>query len=154
VCGYTKHVSTKYDFRQMPAMRLLRALVEAHAEVMEGGEAQIRGYGLSSSEFDCLVTLGVDQPLRMCDLASRTLTTKSHTTQVMKQLEGRGLARRERSRESDREVLASLTPEGQALFEQVYPTHYEFLRDGFGRRLDERETRELTLLLRKLAGKE
>ena len=135
-------------------MRLLRALVEAHNDVIEHDDSQMRGYGLTSSEFDCLVTLGVAQPLRMCDLAARSLLTKSHTTQVVKGMEARGLVRRERSAESDREVLASLTPAGQELFERVYPTHYEFLTKFFGERLAEGEQDELATLLRKLADGE
>lgn len=132
-------------------MRLLRSLVEGHDAVLEAEERQTRTYGLSLSEFDCLVTLGVDQPLRMCDLAQRSLLTKSHTTQVVKGLEGRGLVRRQRSPESDREVLASLTDEGQQLFEQVYAAHYEHLRELFDARLDEREQERLVTLLRSIA---
>src|SRR5579862_6506877 len=129
-------------------MRLLRALVEAFGAVARETEGEIRSYGLSPGEFDCLVTLGVGQPMRMCDLAQQSLLTKSHTTQVMKQLEGRGLVRRRRSPESDREVLACLTPEGQELFEHVYPRHYEYLRDRFDARLSADEQEQLAALLR------
>jgi MarR family 2-MHQ and catechol resistance regulon transcriptional repressor len=147
-------VSTRYDFRQSTTFRLLRALVETYRDVLERDEAHIRCYGLLPPEFDCLVTLGVGQPMRMCDLAQRTLTTKSHTTQVMKQLEARGLARRERSPESDREVLASLTPEGEALFERVYPDQYRFEKEHFDSRLGEAEQETLIRLLLRLGGRE
>lgn len=147
-------VSTKHDFRSTQTMRLLRALVEANGCVMKLDEIQIRTYGLASAEFDGLVTLGVDQPLRMCDLAQRSLLTKSHTTQVVKQLEAKGLVNRQRSRESEREVFVSLTPEGQELFERVYPLHYEFLRGLFQERLSGAEQETLTTLLRKLAREE
>lgn len=147
-------MSPKYDFRQTTTLRLLRSLVEAHEAVMALDDGEIRAYGLASSEFDCLVTLGVGQPLRMCDLAQRSLLTKSHTTQVMKQLERRGLVRRERSPESDREVFASLTPAGQELFERVYPAQYEYLRRRFDERLSGREQEELTALLRKLGSRQ
>lgn len=147
-------VNAKDDFRRTQTMRLLRALVEANDFVMRLDETQIRTYGLASAEFDGLVTLGVDQPLRMCDLAQRSLLTKSHTTQVVKQLEAKGLVNRQRSRESEREVLVSLTPEGQALFERVYPLHYEFLKELFRGRLDAKEQEALTALLRKLADGE
>lgn len=147
-------VDTKLDYRRTQTMRLLRALVEANGQVMKLDEVQIRSYGLASAEFDGLVTLGVDQPLRMCDLAQRSLLTKSHTTQVVKQLEAKGLVNRQRSRESEREVLVSLTPAGQELFEQVYPRHYEFLKGLFGERLSPEEQDALTGLLRKLADGE
>ncbi len=149
--AYNRDVSKSYDYRGSRTMQLLRSLVEAHRSVIEADDAQIESYGLSSCEFDCLVTLGVAQPLRMCDLASQSLMTKSHTTQVMKALERRGLVRRERSPESDREVLASLTAEGETLFERIYPLHYHWLTALFGERLSDEEQQELTGLLRKLA---
>lgn len=135
-------------------MRLLRSLVEGYDGILKQSEAQIRAYGLGTAEFDCLVTLGVDQPLRMCDLAQRSLLTKSHTTHVVKQLDAKGLVVRQRSPESEREVLVSLTPEGLALFERVYPEHYRFLTELFASRLPKAEQAELTRLLRKLADAE
>ena len=132
-------------------MRLLRSLVEAHDRQRKLDDHQIRTYGLSIAEFDCLVTLGVEQPLRMCDLAERSLVTKSHATQIVKQLEGKGLVSRQRSRQSEREVLVSLTPEGSELFNRVYPVQYEFLKELFDSRLTSAEQEELTGLLRKLA---
>lgn len=118
---------------------------------MASDAAEIRRFGLSPSEFDCLATLGVDQPLRMCDLAQRSLLTKSHTTQVAKGLEARGLVHRRRSPESDREVLVSLTAEGQELFERAYPAVYERLKRDFDSRLTEAEQETLITLLRKVA---
>jgi len=147
-------VNAKHDFRRTQTMRLLRALVEANSNIMKLDEVQIRTYGLASSEFDGLVTLGVDQPLRMCDLAQRSLLTKSHTTQVVKQLEAKGLVNRQRSRESEREVFVSLTPAGEALFKRVYPAHYEFLKGLFLNRLTPAEQERLIELLCKLAVEE
>ena len=134
-------------------MRLTRALVEAYTAWEEADFPQIAGYGLYPSEFDVLVHLGVVQPQKMRELAGRTLLTKSNCTRVMKSLEARGLARRQRCPESDREVLAWLTPEGQELFERVYPLQYEHLKRLFDRRLDEREQEQLIALLHRLAEK-
>jgi MarR family transcriptional regulator, 2-MHQ and catechol-resistance regulon repressor len=148
-------VSEGRDYRKTSTLRLLRALVEAHDGLMKADEVQIRGYGLSQGEFDCLVTLGEEaRPLRMCDLAQRSLVSKSHATQIVRQLEARELVQRRRSPESEREVLVSLAPAGEELFDRVYPTHYDYLRALFGRRLSGAEQEKLTGLLRKLAGGE
>ncbi len=133
-------------------MRLLRSLVESADALFARIEPEIRSYGLGMREFDCLVNLGVDQPLRMCDLAERTLSTKSHVTQVMKALEARGLVNRVRNRENEREVFVSLTPAGQELFERIYPLHYAFLQQLFDSRLAPAEQEALTALLGKLRG--
>jgi DNA-binding MarR family transcriptional regulator len=135
-------------------MRLTRALVRAYDHWREADLRQMEQYGVHPSEFDVLVHLGVDQPQKMSDLAERTLLTKSNCTRVMKCLEGKGLARRERAPDSDREVLASLTPEGEALFRHVYPRQYEHLRELYGRRLTEEEQEQLIRLLQRLGGVE
>ena len=132
-------------------MRLTRALVRAYDHWREADLPQIAGYGLHPSEFDVLVHLGVEQPQKMTELAERTLLTKSNCTRVMKCLEAKGLARRERGPESDREVSASLTPAGEELFRRVYPLHYEHLKRLYESRLDEREQELLIDLLNRLA---
>lgn len=145
-------MSGRLDYRQTPTLRLLRALVEAYDGFMKADEAQIRSHGLAQGEFDCLVTLGEEaRSLRMCDLAQRSLLSRSHTTQLVRQLETRGLVFRRRSPESEREVLVSLAPAGEELFQQVYPAHYRHLREFFGSRFSCEEQERLTALLRRLA---
>jgi MarR family transcriptional regulator, 2-MHQ and catechol-resistance regulon repressor len=145
-------MSDQPDFRHTSTMRLTRALVRAYDRWREADLRQMEQYGIHPSEFDVLVHLGVQQPQKMTDLAERTLLTKSNCTRVMKCLERKGLARRERAPDSDREVLASLTPEGEALFRRVYPLQYEHLRALYARRLTEEEQEQLIRLLQRLGG--
>jgi MarR family transcriptional regulator, 2-MHQ and catechol-resistance regulon repressor len=142
------------DFRSTRAMRLTRALVQAFDRWREADAPQIASYGLHPSEFDVLVHLGVEQPQKMTELAERTLLTKSNCTRVMKCLEAKGIARRARCPDSDREVLASLTPAGEALFRQVYPRHLGHLQRLYDSRLEEREQEQLIVLLNRLAHPE
>jgi DNA-binding MarR family transcriptional regulator len=73
----------------------------------------------------------------------------------MTELEKRGLVRRDRNSQSDREVMASLTTEGQELFDRLYPAYHDFMEQTFGGRLDREEQEQMTVLLGKLAnGKE
>lgn len=146
-------MQSNLDFRQTPAIQMLRALVEAYDTVMETDVRQIRSYGISQSEFDCLCWLGVAGEMRMCDLAQRSLLTKSRVTQVIGLLEEKKLVRRQRSPESDREVLTALTETGRELFQKVYPQHAEFTKQQFAARLNPEEMQQLTGLLRKLAPK-
>lgn len=132
-------------------MRLTRALVQAFERWRASDLPQISSYGLHPSEFDVLVHLGVEQPRKMTELADRTLMTKSNCTRVMRCLEAKGLARRARCPESDREVLASLTPAGEELFRQLYPRHFEHLRRLYDCGLDEEEQELLIALLDRLA---
>ncbi len=130
---------------------MLRALVEAHRGVIDADSRRIAEYGLGHSEFDCLVTLGVHGPLKMGELAGRSLLTKSRTTQVVKQLRERGFVVRARSCDCEREVIAELTESGTELFRSVYPTHVEWLAALFEGRLEETQQEELIRLLRLLS---
>ena len=132
-------------------MRLTRALVRAYDRWRQRDLVQIARYGLHPSQFDVLVHLGVEQLQRMSELAQRTLLTKSNCTRVMKCLEAKGLARRERGPESDREVQAWLTPAGEALFRRVYPLQYEYLRRLYDSQLTAGEQESLIALLDRLA---
>src|SRR5438128_11404185 len=145
-------MNERLDYRSTRTMRLTRALVRAFDHWRDEDVRQIGGYGLHPSEFDVLVHLGVEQPQKMTELAERTLLTKSNCTRVMKCLERKGLARRERGPESDREGLASLTPAGEELFRRVYPLQYEHLKRLYDSRLSEREQEELIRLLARLAS--
>lgn len=139
------------DFRNRTEVRLLRALVEAHRWVLDADSRRIAEYGLGHSEFDCLVTLGVHGPLKMGELAGRSLLTKSRTTQVVKQLRERGFVDRARSCECEREVIAELTETGTELFRKVYPPHVDWLGSLFEGRLEESQQEDLIRLLRLLS---
>src|SRR4051812_46695384 len=142
----------RMDYRGTRTMRLTRALVHAFEHWREADIRQIGSYGLHPSEFDVLAHLGVEAPQKMTELAERTLLTKSNCTRVMKCLERKGLARRERGADSDREVLASLTPDGEALFRRVYPLQHAHLSRLYDSRLDTQEQEELIRLLNRLSA--
>lgn len=116
------------DWSQIRMLRALsiaaEAFRESHREFLE------RGFGLSLSEFDVIATLGNTPGMRMKDLASHMMTSSSasNVTRVCAALEKRSLVTRQRSKDSDREVVAKLTPEGQALFEQAFMKVASFTR--------------------------
>lgn len=72
-------------------------------------------------EFDLLSALGNTEGMRMKDLADVMITTAPNLTRVCDAMEAKGLVERRRSPQSDREVVARLTPEGQKLFEELFP---------------------------------
>jgi DNA-binding MarR family transcriptional regulator len=113
-------------------MRANAALRDAHKDVL-------RDIGLSLSEFDFVAALGNTKGLRMKDLARAMITTPSNVTRVCASMEKKGLAVRERSSESDREVIAKLTVEGEAIFERAFPTLVEFTTETMDSALSERD---------------
>jgi DNA-binding MarR family transcriptional regulator len=136
--------------QEPPPVHLMRALHRAIRYLDHEDRSQVANYGLQLSEFDVVATLGSAGGLRMSDLADRMLTSAPNVTRVVKRLEERGLVRRVRGELSDREVVAHLTSEGEALYERVYPEHYHFLDNLFSHRFEQRDIRELIDLLERI----
>ena len=143
--------TAKKNLHQAPLMRLMRELLQAHEAVTSIGGEQVRRHGLTPVEFDCLTQLGILHPRRMCDLAECSCLTRSRTTQVVTELEKKGLVSRERNAQSDREVMASLTPKGQEMFDDIYAAYHDFMHDKFGERLSASEQEQMIALLGKLS---
>lgn len=140
------------SYRDTLTLRLLRSLVRGSQQLQTWMNENAAVYGLSSSEFDLVMTLGNTEGLRMCDAATRMLTSAPNLTRVAKRLEERGLVERQRSLDSDREVIVRLTAPGSDLFEEAYPRAYHQWRERFESRLTEAEQAQLTALLARLSA--
>jgi DNA-binding MarR family transcriptional regulator len=108
--------------REWPQIRMLRALAIAHERFNEVHKSALRRFGLSVSEFDVLAALGNTPGMRMKDIAAHIMTSSSpsNVTRVCVALEKRGLVERQRSPQSDREVIARLTPKGDTIFRELF----------------------------------
>ncbi len=107
--------------RDKSQIRMLRAVMRANAAFRNHyKESMAKKVGLSMTEFDFIAGLGNTGGLRMSDLAQAMITTPSNVTRICAAMEKKGIAVRERSSESDREVIAKLTREGQKLFDEVF----------------------------------
>ncbi len=137
--------------RDSLTLSLLRALHRSYRDVQCADSRELEErWGLQHSEFDVIATLGNTAGIRMGEIAARTLSSPANVTRLVKRLEGRGLVERERSPESDREVIARLTPAGVALFEAAYPAQYEFMKAWFDERLDPAQQEALKTALESL----
>jgi DNA-binding MarR family transcriptional regulator len=118
-------VSSKADnlpVKDWPQIRMLRALAIAHERFNDAHRNILRRFGLSLSEFDVLAALGNTQGMRMKDIATHLMTSSSpsNVTRLCIALEKRGLVERQRSQDSDREVIARLTPQGDTIFQKLF----------------------------------
>lgn len=109
-------------------MQLLRELAEAYRAFEAHSVPHIKSWGLTPAQFDVIATLGNTDGLTFGELGARTLIYKTTLTSVVDRLEARGLVARRPSQRDRRSVIAALTPDGAALFEQVFPEHCERLR--------------------------
>ena len=63
----------------------------------------------------------------MSDLATKMVVSAANVTRVAQSLAAKGLVVRQRAEHSDREVLARLTPDGEALFQKHFPRAAAFM---------------------------
>jgi MarR family 2-MHQ and catechol resistance regulon transcriptional repressor len=105
-------------------VKLIRTAEALHAQVTRG----LVPDGLSASQFSTLKVLRLRGPLPQRDIASYLLKTGANVTMVVDNLEHRGLVTRLRDTVDRRLVKVSLTPEGQELFDRVYPAHLDRIR--------------------------
>ena len=89
--------------------------------------------GLSHSQYEVLVRLSTvpDGELRMTELASAALTSKSGLTYQVAQLEKAGLVRRSSCAGDERGVVATLTEEGWRRLRAAAPGHVTIVRELF-----------------------
>ncbi|MBY8861312.1 MarR family transcriptional regulator [Nocardia sp. CA2R105] len=108
------------------------ALIEASSLLKHAVEQQLREAGdLSYVQFQLLATLG-DSPTgsrRMTDLADGVVYSRSGMTYQAQTLEKRGLVTRALSADDERSITVTITDEGRAVLEGVFPGHVAVLDD-------------------------
>ncbi|KQX65798.1 MarR family winged helix-turn-helix transcriptional regulator [Angustibacter sp. Root456] len=105
-----------------------RAFLRAHATVVRRLEADLMaGHGVPLAVYDVMVQL-VEAPghrLRMTDLASRVLLSRSGVTRLVDRMVRDGHVRREADPQDARGVLAVLTDAGFERLKAASPTHLD-----------------------------
>jgi len=119
--------------RYLKSIRLL-------AECMQGFERlsgeHVRRCGLTHAQFDIIATLGNTPGMSYKELGDHTLITKGTLTGVIERLEQKGLVERERNEEDKRSFFVRLTPQGDQLFQDVFPKVVAWGSNVFGQYSD------------------
>jgi DNA-binding MarR family transcriptional regulator len=141
--------------RRITAERLAawRAFLEAHAVVVGALEAELDAErDLPLAWYDVLVSLAEapDRRLRMQDLASRVLFSRSGLTRLLDRMVGAGLVRRERCDDDRRGTFAVLTAAGARRLKDASGVHLRGVRQHFDRHLTDTDVRALHHALRKV----
>ena len=127
-----------------------RAFLNAHAAVIDRIEREMAAAGvLPLGLYDVLVPLSEapDCRLRLHELASRVVLSRSTLTRMVDRLEAAGLLARERVATDRRGAYAVLTPRGEAALREAWPVYARGIRAHFACHLDADEVRVLTAAL-------
>jgi DNA-binding MarR family transcriptional regulator len=129
-----------------------RSLLQAHATLMRRLETALaQETGLALADFDVLAQLALaGGELRMTELASRALISRSGMTRRVARLVDEGLVRRASADSDARGVVVELTDAGLARLGETAPVHLRHVMELFVSQLDERELRVLQSALDKV----
>lgn len=133
-----------------PFLKVLRPLVETYFAFLGKSDRHIRSLGLTSPQFDVLVTLGDTEGMTCKELSEKTLVTKGTLTGVLDRLAAKGLIERIPSREDRRAIFIRLTPKGEAAFKKVFPDQIYYMKPYFERALSATQMKELRSMLLQL----
>lgn len=90
-------------------------------------------HGISHVEFEILLRLyqNSDHRLRLQDLASGSILTRSGTSRAVERLEKQGLLSRSQAEEDRRGAYATLSEKGKLLFQEAMQGHVDLVRKQF-----------------------
>jgi DNA-binding MarR family transcriptional regulator len=96
-------------------------------------ERDLQPFGLTMNDYEILVNLSESEEhrMRMSDLASATLQSKSRLSHQITRMENAGLVRRENCESDRRGLYAALTENGWDTMRKVAPHHVESVRKHF-----------------------
>lgn len=96
-------------------------------------EKDLQPFGLTMNDYEILVNLSEspEQRLRMSDLATATLQSKSRLSHQITRMENAGLVRRENCESDRRGLYAVLTEQGMETMQKVAPHHVASVRKHF-----------------------
>ena len=118
-----------------------RSLLGAHATLMRQLETELQEEtGLALADFDVLAQLALaGGSLRMTELASRALISRSGMTRRVARLVNEGLVHRGNADVDARGIVVGLTDKGVDRLVETVPVHARGIAEWFVSRLDDQE---------------
>jgi DNA-binding MarR family transcriptional regulator len=130
--------------------RAWRAFLYAYSTVVRRLDQELASaHGLSLNQFEVLAWLrrAGEGGLRMSDLASRVVLSRSGVTRAVDQLERKGLVERCVFESDKRGSLATLTAEGKAYLRTATRLHLDGVREHFLKHMSRTDLKQLATTL-------
>lgn len=129
------------------SLSVIRELARTFQAFEQLSAFHIRQMDLTPPQFDVVATLGNTPGMSCKELSEKTLITKGTLTGVIDRLIEKGVVSRCAQEQDRRSVMVALTPQGEALFQQVFPAHIAYMKTAF----DLLEPADMEELCRRLA---
>ncbi|MBA0051625.1 MarR family transcriptional regulator [Streptomyces sp. AJS327] len=133
--------------------RTWRTYLETSRLLMYQLERDLQPFGLTMNDYEILVNLSeaAERRMRMSDLASATLQSKSRLSHQITRMERKDLVRRENCESDRRGLYAVLTEHGWETMRSVAPHHVDSVRRHFVGRIAPAELARLRGALEPIA---
>jgi len=135
------------------ALNAFIKLTRAAEAINDYVNAHLREYKLTVSQFGVLEVIYHLGPLQTGELGQKILKSSGNMTLVIDNLEKRGLVRRQQRADDRRCIEIHLTAAGQALIEEIMPSHVAGVVQTFSV-LTPKEQQQLGTLCRRLGRQE
>jgi DNA-binding MarR family transcriptional regulator len=138
----TERLSASTAALSTTELRAWRGMLRAHAALTKALDAQLElEHGLPLSSYEVLMYLAdaEGERMRMHDLASSVLLSRSGLTRLVDRLEREGLIERESCATDARGAFAKLTPAGRKKLDAARQTHLAGVRALFLDHFSEKE---------------
>src|SRR5713101_577865 len=148
---YTSGMDTELKKSRLIAWR---SFLTAHAALINQIERELLEAGVVPlSWYDVLFALyeAPEQRLRMNELASAIVLSRSGLTRLVDRLETEGLLARERSVSDRRGAFAVLTEKGVAAMRKAWPVYAKGIDEHFARYLSDDEACTITEVFKRLS---
>jgi DNA-binding MarR family transcriptional regulator len=142
------------DRLKRPDLRALLAVLSAASQTSSHGDADLRRVNspLRISEFDVLVAIGVNGPLRPSEISRQASLAPTPTTvsTILGRLEKRGLVTRMPHPTIGGGVMVTATPEGLEMLEVLFPEVERKVISWFGGHFTDTELTMLAEMLERI----
>lgn len=128
-------------------LRLFRIWLKAGKTVYNRIIEDLKRYGLTADNFSVLELLYNKGPQHVQPMCDKLMIPSGSITYVVNKLEGKGLVRKVQDEDNRRYWKVSLTEEGEALFDEIFPQHVETIQEILNP-LAEQQKEELGRLLK------
>jgi len=132
-----------------PSLKMWLKFIRAYSVYRQKAADDMKNYGLNLSQFWVIECLGSLGPLIMGELCKKTFLSTSNMTFIVDGLEKTGLVERVFAKEDRRAVLVRLTPKGEAVYDEAFYRHSDFL-SGLATVLTKKEQEDFARILKKL----
>lgn len=130
-----------------------RAFITSHARLIEQIDHDlIAANRLPLHWYDVLIELfeAPEQRLRLHELATRVVLSRSGLTRLVDRLEGAGLLYRQPDPTDRRGAFATLTEPGRAALRQAWPVYAKSIAHYFARHVSDEEAHRLVEILNRM----